>query len=473
MRLIPNHFIRSIAITALVLSLSGCSAVTYKPDNDSKKVIDNNLGYRLSNSRDGDYGDHLVLLAFSGGGTRAAALSYGVLKSLRDSKIYDQNKQVSVLNEVDSISSVSGGSFTAAYYGLFGDKIFDDYEHVFLKQSIQGALIAKLFDPSYWWQSLFSGFDRTEMAIEYYDHHIFEGKRFRDFRLKSGPFVEINATDLGDGVRFSFVQAYFDLICSDLDSLSVARAVTASSAVPVAFPTVVLKNHGGECDISKSDLYQYAQAHQNDDPRLKEMLERMDMFKDSRKKPFLHLTDGGIVDNLGLRALTDRLETIGSGYLLGKRNRVPKDILVISVDAEVMPEHTISETPEKPSISDTISAFSDARFRLFNYETRLLLDRKLQDVSDYLSKEGHNIPIYNVSVSFSSIQMSSLKSYFNSLPTSLELSSHDVDMLESGADMLLRQSKEYRAFLKANESPKAPPKLKIEDKDREIKDVSL
>ncbi len=28
------------------------------------------------------------------------------------------------------ISSVSGGSFTSAYYGLYGDKIFTDYEQV-------------------------------------------------------------------------------------------------------------------------------------------------------------------------------------------------------------------------------------------------------------------------------------------------------------------------------------------------------
>ena len=47
----------------------------------------------------------------------------------------------------------------------------------------------------------------------------------------------------GYGVRFSFVQEYFNLLCSDLSSFPVARAVTASSAVPVLFNPVVVENY--------------------------------------------------------------------------------------------------------------------------------------------------------------------------------------------------------------------------------------
>ncbi len=44
-----------------------------------------------------------------------------------------------LLDEVDGISSVSGGSFTAAYYGLFGDRIFIDFEEKFLKRDVQSV----------------------------------------------------------------------------------------------------------------------------------------------------------------------------------------------------------------------------------------------------------------------------------------------------------------------------------------------
>ena len=82
----------------------------------------------------------LLYLTFSGGGTRAAALSYGVLEELRKTEVVIDGKKRRLLDEIDGISSVSGGSFTAGYYGLFGDRIFEDFESKFLKKNIQGAL---------------------------------------------------------------------------------------------------------------------------------------------------------------------------------------------------------------------------------------------------------------------------------------------------------------------------------------------
>ena len=72
-----------------------------------------------------------VVLAFSGGGTRSAAFSYGLLEKLRDTEVTIDGKSVRLLDEVDVISSVSGGSYTAAYYGLFGEQIFEDFEQNF------------------------------------------------------------------------------------------------------------------------------------------------------------------------------------------------------------------------------------------------------------------------------------------------------------------------------------------------------
>ena len=441
------HVPRTLWVIGVLLMATGCSSF-YKPHNQPVSRIDNDAGYRLPQVRSGNTGDTLVLMAFSGGGTRAAALSYGVLQELRDTIVDGRNHQrVRLLDEVDSISSVSGGSFTAAYFGLFGDQIFTDYERVFLKRSVQGALIQKLFDPSYWWRSLFTGFDRTEMAIEYYDTNIFEGKTFGDINLASGPYIEINATDLGGGNRFAFIQAYFDLICSNLMDFSVARAVTASSAVPIAFPPVVLKNHTGSCDPMQSSFIRYVDEVNAEDPRMAELKTRILSYQDAVKHPYIHLIDGGVSDNLGLRALTDRIEGMRSGLSFSMMSRLPEKILVISVDAEVIPEHTIDESAAKPSITETVDAFSDAQFRLYGQETRALLDIKLKEMVQELKKAGRNPTVYNANVSFASVQGKSLKSYLNSLPTTLELSDHDVDMLETVGRELLRGDPNFRAFL--------------------------
>ncbi len=170
------------------------------------------------------------MLAFSGGGTRAAALAYGVLEELRDTTVIIDGQPRRLLDEIDTISSVSGGSFTSAYYGLYGERTFEDFKEVFLTQDIEHELVLGLFNPLRW----FGSEGRTEMAVDLYDEKIFHGATFADMQRAGGPLILINASDLAYGVRFSFVQEYFDLLCSDINTFPVARAVTASSAVPIA-----------------------------------------------------------------------------------------------------------------------------------------------------------------------------------------------------------------------------------------------
>lgn len=438
---------RLFVISLLLICCSGCSYF-FTPMNTPLKGNPDGNGYGFYKTRGGKMGDDLVLLTFSGGGTRAAALAYGVLKELRDTTILSGGQRVRLLDEVDSISSVSGGSFTAAYYGLFGDRIFEDFENVFLKKSIQGILIQKLFDPSYWWRSLSSGFDRTEMAVEYYDGNIFEGKTFRDFDLSQRPFIEINATNLGTGTRFSFIQLYFDLICTDLMDLKVARAVTASSAVPIMFAPVVLKSYAGECDLNQNPFFKRMMDAKGDDPRVKELQNRMRRYMDHENHPYIHLVDGGVADNLGARAMTERLEAFSNNFALLPGDSKPKNIIMITVDAEVEPVHSVDESPEKPSLGDTLEAFSNIQFQLFNHETRILLDRKLDELKKRIESEGHEVNLYKVPVEFASVHGKSLKEHLNSLPTSLELSSTDVDLLERTGAELVRQNKDFKAFLK-------------------------
>lgn len=106
------------AILLLVLAIAGCSTATLNTELGHTPL---RSAYDFE-SRLPDNDDRLfVVLAFSGGGTRAAALSYGVLDALRREQIMIGDQQHRLLDQVDVISAVSGGSYTAAYYGLFGD----------------------------------------------------------------------------------------------------------------------------------------------------------------------------------------------------------------------------------------------------------------------------------------------------------------------------------------------------------------
>lgn len=425
-------YIRLVPLALLFAFLLGCTS-SYKIQNQPISHIQPEQGYRFYHEQRPLPGSHMVALAFSGGGTRAAALSYGVMQELRDTYIDTDQGQRRLLDEVDTISGVSGGSFTAAYYGLFGDQLFDDYERVFLRRSIQGALIRQLLSPGHWARSVFSGFDRTEMAVDFYNRTVFQGKTLADLSMNSGPFIEINATELHSGRRFSFTQSMFDDVCSRADDFPIARAVTASSAVPIVFPSIVIKNYGSDCHTHDQRLMNHDHHHQ------------------SKPIPYLHLVDGGISDNLGLRAIIDRIDLIGSiASGLERMAQPQKDVLVILVNAAVSGDNPIGYSPKKPGAAVTLNAVTDVQIRLHSEETRRLMQQQLLQYQTTLDSKGTTMRFYFVEVSFEFVQEERVREYFNRLPTSLALSNEQIDDLIAAGRTLLRDHPEFQAFLQAN-----------------------
>ena len=80
-RLKLNPFL--FLVTSIVLFSTGCTA--HYPVNQQISEVNFDTGYRNIEPKINDRSDSLFVgLAFSGGGTRAAAFAYGVLESLRD-----------------------------------------------------------------------------------------------------------------------------------------------------------------------------------------------------------------------------------------------------------------------------------------------------------------------------------------------------------------------------------------------------
>ena len=168
---------RFVSLLLALLMMGGCASYGVV-DNKPKTDVSADQGYSFATRGQRGAGDVAMIVAFSGGGTRAAALAYGVLLELRDTTVVIDGRPRRMLDEIDVISSVSGGSFTSAYYGLFGERIFDDFEEVFLKRDVQGRLIHALFNPLRW----FSSTGRTEMAVDLYQKHVFHNKTFADMQ---------------------------------------------------------------------------------------------------------------------------------------------------------------------------------------------------------------------------------------------------------------------------------------------------
>lgn len=247
------------------ISLPGCWTVHY-PENVRLKQAGPlpELGTALSQT--GNSPDVLMILAFSGGGTRAAALSYGVLEVLDRTEIGSGDQARSLLDEVDLISSVSGGSFTAAYFGLHGRGIFDDFDERFLERNVTLGLIRRLLIPYNWVRLAAPRFNRSDQAAEYYDEILFGGAGIGAVSRPGGPQVEINATDLIGGNRFSFSHSQFLPLCSDVTDFPISRAVAASSAVPVLLAPVTVRNYAGTCDFKPPEWLKTAYSARDTTP---------------------------------------------------------------------------------------------------------------------------------------------------------------------------------------------------------------
>ena len=431
----------------LALLVSGCTSygvVQNKPlppgDQDAR-------AYSLVAGNDSPRNQNIALiLAFSGGGTRAAALAYGVLQELRDTRITIEGREERLLDEVDVISSVSGGSFTSAYFGLYGDRIFDDYEEAFLRKNVQGALIRGLLNPALW----FSSAGRTEMAVQFYEKNVFGDATFGDLeKRRDAPLVLINASDLGYGVRFSFVQEYFNLLCSDISTFPVARAVTASSAVPVLFNPVVVQNYPDCKDGERPEWLVAAEARAQGNPDLRQVVSGLGTYFDAERRKYAHFVDGGITDNLGLRAIYEVIEVAGGiKTFQGKYNRKPPShAVLISVNASTDPEPDMDLSSRQPSLVETASAMSDVQLHRYNAATLELMESSLRRWAKQLSTQSREVTAHFVQVDFRDIEDAEQRRFFNRIPTSFNLADEEVNSLILAGRELLRTNPEFQRFL--------------------------
>ena len=437
--------LRSIVLLALSLQLlCACASfgtISNEPVTDGEPAAGYSVNQAVNSGRSNEV---TMVLAFSGGGTRAAALAYGVLEAMRDTAVNLDGQPRRLLDEIDAISSVSGGSFTAAYYGLHGDGIFTDFENNFLRSDVSGELMYGLFDPELW----FSTGGRTEMAINYYDEKVFKGATFADLQRQAGPLIVINATDLGRGVRFSFLQDYFDLLCSDLSSFQIARAVAASSAVPVLFHPVVLENYAS-CNTRGQTFLGESRALTTSSPQLLHVVEGLGSYALKDQRRYIHLVDGGITDNLGLLAIYEMVEIAGGAKnFLDSMGGVPAPhFIVISVNASTTPQYDIELTNENPSVEDTINLVTDVQIHRTNAATMELLHNSIRRWSTELATPEKPVESYFVEIDFNSIPDTARRQYFNQIPTSYSLSEEQVsDLIAVGRELLVNNT-EFQRFV--------------------------
>lgn len=448
----------------LLIPLMGCAHYVLNVEKSAAQPLSE---YRFNPESNGDNTNSLfVCLAFSGGGTRAAALSYGVLEKLEETRIVWKGVEKSLLDEVDCISSVSGGSFTAAYYGLFGERMFQNYRGRFLEANVQGSLFWRLFNPWNWLRLASPYFSRIDLAAEYYDEKIFEGKSFATL-AESGrrPFIIMNATNLANGERFEFTQDQFDFLFSDLNSFSIARAVAASSAFPFLLSPITLKNYPHP-NFQLPEDYKLGLADYQDNRRRYYWARNRAMYTNDEALPYVHLMDGGLADNIGLRPI-EAAHQRSSGFIRKLINAGEiETFLLIVVNAHTSYKDTISKDESPPGLFTVASKTATVAMENYSVETI----EAVKELRDARKKAQKNIaacqkkldqcpgapqlprfPVeidpFVIEVDFEAIADPAKKKYFLSLPTSFALEKDQVrDLIEIGSQ-LLEESPDFLDFV--------------------------
>ncbi|MCA2997697.1 MAG: patatin-like phospholipase family protein [Rhodocyclaceae bacterium] len=203
-------------------------------------------------------------LALSGGGFRAAGFHLGVMRKLRE---------LQLLEKIDVISCVSGGSIAGAFVALnWTDTTnLDRLERYLASKSIAvSSFLAGALNP---FES------RLEALADSYDRDLFNSKNMS--ALLTGPRLYLNSTNLATGNMFSFVagggeaaeMGDYELGFVDAAEFPICKAVAASSAFPPVFPPLVLST---------------------------------DVYSPGNEFEYISLTDGGVYDNMGIAPALNR-----------------------------------------------------------------------------------------------------------------------------------------------------------------------
>lgn len=395
----------------------------------------------------------VAAVTLSGGGARAAAFGLGVLQELKATSFSWEGRETTLLDEVGLISGVSGGSVLATYYAAFGDEALGRFEQDFLLADFESGLIGRALMPAAMHELTSPWFGRSNVLAQRLDA-LYRGRTFGDLLARPrGPELLVTATDLTTGVPFEFTPEQFQLICSDLSSVPLSFAVASSSAVPLLLTPMTLRNFAGSCARPPP---QGTGADDNFRARL--LKANSQSYLDAQDRPFVHLVDGGLSDNLGVRTLLDHLIAGGSikeSFPDAAPGSIRRLVLIV-VNSERDVTERIDHSDHVPSTGQVLDALV---FGAGSRETQVTLAMLNDDVlrwSRELAQQrgapgspfAADAQIHVVSVSLRDVADHHLRRSLLQVPTAFTIEPSDVHRLQQAGREALRESPQFQRLVR-------------------------
>jgi len=455
----------------MALCLAGCGTVHNLPLNEpSANPLAGIVTRAAAAERQGpprqalDEGD-VIALSFSGGGTRAAAFSFGVLEQLARTSASGGGRDL--VDHIGMVSGVSGGAITASYFGLKGRAALADFREQFLTQDLMAELRTDLSLVNIG-RALGGGANTDKALRRWLDARLYHGATFGDLIARGRPITLINATDIYSRTPFLFVPQTFLALCSDLESYPVAAGVAASAAVPGAFAPVVVEAFKDRCQTPLPPEVERAAHDATGSPLVHSYAQSLVRMRSGPVK-YVKLLDGGLVDNYGLSGVTIALGLSGlpTGPLKPREAVNMRRLLFLVVDSGRGPSGDWAQTLEGPTGKDLVGAVVDAvidantrssyaafEATMTNWRERLVRWRCGLKPAEVARLRGHagawncrDLKFLIGRVSFDQFEADRAKR-LNAVPTSFTLPADSVDALREAGSDALRGNPAFQAFLR-------------------------
>jgi len=396
-----------------------------------------------------------VILAFSGGGARSAAFGYGVLSALAGQRSPGSAAR-SLAEDVVAVAGVSGGGILAAHFALYGQQGLPGFRRDFLEADAEAALRTS-YTPDNLLRAYRGGVNDLTGFAAWLDARLYRGATLGDLDRGDGPRLMLHATDLYNRAAFPFDRQSFRAICSDYDQFPLAHAVAASSAVPIAFAPVVLKNFNESCPVARRTIEPSASSAGQSifDSHIAESQAR---YASAPELRYLKLLDGGLVDNLATSNLLRSMRQPAPEPLRAAAARHLRRVIVIVADASTRIGGDLSNAIEGPAAPDTIVAATDAMIDSTSRMSFDALEREVADWRDRLTRWRcyisqplpgcGRLDVTVVRLSLADVRGEAERARIFQLHYKLSLQATDIDFLAGLGGSLLRSNPGYRRFVR-------------------------
>ncbi len=464
-----QRLVRAGRVFACSALLAACAQVHNDPINQplvpgAAPAADLNQGVATY------YDDTVVALSFSGGGTRAAAFSYGVLTGLDETRA--PNISTSLLDRIDFVTGVSGGSVLAAYYGLKKRKTLPEFKQRFLLRNPEENLQLNLSFLNIA-KGLTGGVNDPKQFPRWLDDNLYDHATFKSLMYQRRPLVWINASDVYDRTPFVFGRVLFGALCSDLTNYPISQAVAASAAVPVVFAPVVIQNFQGSCSVPLPDWVKRVRSQPDPSPLLSQFADALDRYHNGQVR-YVKLLDGGIVDNYGLAGLTIARLASNTPYgpLEPEEGVKLRRLLFLVVDAGRAPSGNWVQTVQGPTGVDLITATSDTatgsgavgsyaafQYTMDDWQESLIKWRCRLSAADrrrFGAPPGfncHDVKFFVGRISFEQFDAPHAAA-LNAIETNFHLPPDQIELLIGSGREALKNSSVFRSFLGSLPTPR-------------------